>query len=375
MFEVRLPQTSEDDLESVIVFWHKSEGDTVNEGDVLVEVQTEKAVFEIEAEESGVLYEIRVPRSEVAGVGQVLATIAPSASTPIEKIDQQEKVESTEQSSESSQFVKVSPRIRRLARDLGVDLAIVKGTGRNGHITEEDLHQAVKQESRPDFKSVPIVGVRKTIAKRMSESLVSTAQLTETAWADVTLLAEERSHRIDKVSWNDLLLFAVAKSLKQNPNINAHVFEEEIRQYEKVHLGVAVDTEDGLYVPVIKNADELSLLQLRDRVRELVEKVIQHRITPEELSGGTFTVTNLGSFGIQFFTPILNLPEAAILGVGKIETDLTLKNGQITERKRLPLSLTFDHRAIDGAPAAKFIQTLIGYLEEPARLLDEVLAK
>ncbi|MBI0578577.1 2-oxo acid dehydrogenase subunit E2 [Neobacillus cucumis] len=375
MFEVRLPQTSEDDLESVIVFWHKSEGDTVNEGDVLVEVQTEKAVFEIEAEESGVLYEIRVPRGEVAGVGQVLATIAPSASTPIEKIDQQEKVESTEQSSESSQFVKVSPRIRRLARDLGVDLAIVKGTGRNGHITEEDLHQAVKQESRPDFKSVPIVGVRKTIAKRMSESLVSTAQLTETAWADVTLLAEERSHRIDKVSWNDLLLFAVAKSLKQNPNINAHVFEEEIRQYEKVHLGVAVDTEDGLYVPVIKNADELSLLQLRDRVRELVEKVSQHRITPEELSGGTFTVTNLGSFGIQFFTPILNLPEAAILGVGKIETDLTLKNGQITERKRLPLSLTFDHRAIDGAPAAKFIQTLIGYLEEPARLLDEVLAK
>ncbi|WHY93677.1 dihydrolipoamide acetyltransferase family protein [Neobacillus cucumis] len=375
MFEVRLPQTSEDDLESVIVFWHKSEGDTVNEGDVLVEVQTEKAVFEIEAEESGVLYEIRVPRGEVAGVGQVLATIAPSASTPIEKIDQQEKVESTEQSSESSQFVKVSPRIRRLARDLGVDLAIVKGTGRNGHITEEDLHQAVKQESRPDFKSVPIVGVRKTIAKRMSESLVSTAQLTETAWADVTLLAEERSYRIDKVSWNDLLLFAVAKSLKQNPNINAHVFEEEIRQYEKVHLGVAVDTEDGLYVPVIKNADELSLLQLRDRVRELVEKVIQHRITPEELSGGTFTVTNLGSFGIQFFTPILNLPEAAILGVGKIETDLTLKNGQITERKRLPLSLTFDHRAIDGAPAAKFIQTLIGYLEEPARLLDEVLAK
>lgn len=375
MFEVRLPQTSEDDLESVIVFWHKSEGDTVNEGDVLVEVQTEKAVFEIEAEESGVLYEIRVPRGEVAGVGQVLATIAPSASTPIEKIDQQEKVESTEQSSESSQFVKVSPRIRRLARDLGVDLAIVKGTGRNGHITEEDLHQAVKQESRPDFKSVPIVGVRKTIAKRMSESLVSTAQLTETAWADVTLLAEERSHRIDKVSWNDLLLFAVAKSLKQNRNINAHVFEEEIRQYEKVHLGVAVDTEDGLYVPVIKNADELSLLQLRDRVRELVEKVSQHRITPEELSGGTFTVTNLGSFGIQFFTPILNLPEAAILGVGKIETDLTLKNGQITERKRLPLSLTFDHRAIDGAPAAKFIQTLIGYLEEPARLLDEVLAK
>ncbi|MGG1399019.1 dihydrolipoamide acetyltransferase family protein [Bacillus salipaludis] len=375
MFEVRLPQTSEDDLESVIVFWHKSEGDTVNEGDVLVEVQTEKAVFEIEAEESGVLYEIRVPRGEVAGVGQVLATIAPSASTPIEKIAQQEKVESTEQAFESSQFVKVSPRIRRLARDLGVDLAIVKGTGRSGHITEEDLHRAVEQENRLDFKSVPIVGVRKTIAKRMSESLVSTAQLTETAWADVTLLAEERSHIIEKVSWNDLLLFAVAKSLKQNPHINAHVFEEEIRQYEKVHLGVAVDTGDGLYVPVIKNADELSLLQLRDRVGELVEKVSQHRITPEELSGATFTVTNLGSFGIQFFTPILNLPEAAILGVGKIETDLTLKNSQITERKRLPLSLTFDHRAIDGAPAAKFLQTLIGFLEEPARLLDEVLAK
>jgi pyruvate dehydrogenase E2 component (dihydrolipoamide acetyltransferase) len=379
MYEVKLPQTSEDELESLIVFWHKSEGDVVEEGDVLVEVQTEKAVFEIEAEESGVINKILVPRGEIASVGQVLVTISAvveGTSSNNEKIEHEEKIlESGQPAEVSSHFVKTPPRIRRLARELGVDLASVLGTGRNGLVTEEDIRRCIKQESRLDYVTVPLTGIRKTIAKRMWDSLLSTAQLTETAWADVTLLAEERNRTLVKLTWNDLLLFAVAKSLKAHPNINAHVYEEEIRQCDKVHLGVAVDTEGGLYVPVVKNADELSLIQLRDQVSELVEKINQHRLSTEELSGATFTVTNLGGFGVQFFTPILNRPEAAILGIGKIETDLILKNGQLLERKKLPLSLTFDHRAIDGAPAAKFLQTIIGNLQEPSKLLEEVLAK
>lgn len=378
MYEVRLPKTSEDELESVIVFWHKSEGDSVEAGESLVEVQTEKAVFEIEAEKAGVLSKILVQRGEVASVGQVLATIASMEEEPSKtaaKADQKITAVLAPESSESSGFVKAPPRLRRLARELGVDLASVKGTGRNGQLTEEDIRLAAIPEVQPEYKTLPFTGIRKTIAKRMSESLHTTAQLTATAWADVTLLAEERNHLVEKFTWNDLILFASVKSLKVHPNINAHVLEEEIRQYETVHLGVAVDTEEGLYVPVIKNADTLSLAELRNQTRGLAVKVAHHRIATEDLKGATFTVTNLGSFGVQFFTPIINHPEAAILGLGKIETDLALKNGQVIECKRLPLSLTFDHRAIDGAPAAKFLQTLIGYLQEPARLFEEVLTK
>ncbi|PLR80175.1 hypothetical protein CVD25_07125 [Bacillus canaveralius] len=379
MFEVKLPQTSEEDLESVIVFWHKSEGDPVKEGDVLVEVQTEKAVFEIEAEESGVLKEILVPRGEVAGVGDVLAKIETAAeiSVDVEQTDPagEEPPKMSAAEAADPQFVRASPRVRRLARELGVDLASVKGTGRNGQPTEEDVRQASSQEDSSEYTAVPFSGVRKTIARRMSDSLQETAQLTETAWADVTLLDQERNRIQDSPSWNDLLLFAVVKSLSAHPEINAHVHEDQIHQYVKVHLGVAVDTEQGLFVPVVRNADELSLIELKERISQLVEKAKHNRLSTEELSGASFTVTNLGSFGIQFFTPIINRPEAAILGAGKIETDLILKVGQPAERKRLPLSLTFDHRAIDGAPAARFLQTVIRCLEEPAELLEEVLAK
>lgn len=377
MYEVKLPQTSEDTLESVIVFWHKSAGDPVQTGDVLVEVQTEKAVFEIEAEESGILAEIKVARGEVAHVGDVLATIGAAA----EKVPDGSAAQGTNGGetvlpgqSAGASFVKAPPRIRRLARELGVDLSAVKGSGRNGHITEEDVRGAAEAESQPGYTAVSFSGIRKTIAKRMTDSLLTAAQLTETAWADVTLLDEERKRSEIKFTWNDLLLFAVVKALKKHPNINAHVLDE-IQQYANVHLGVAVDTEDGLYVPVIKNAEELSLIQLAEQSRNLAERAKQHQLAASELTGATFTVTNLGRYGIQFFTPIINRPEAAILGVGKIEADLIFHDRQIVERKRLPLSLTFDHRAIDGAPAARFLQTVIQYLEEPSTIVDEVLAR
>lgn len=377
MYEVKLPQTAEDISESVIVFWHKSAGDEVKAGDVLVEVQTEKAVFEIEAEESGILAEIKIPRGEVASVGDVLATISLAAEAvegnPQMAGDVTTALTALEQK-ESPQFVKAAPRIRRLARELGVELSTITGTGRNGHITEEDVRNSATAVSISEYKVVPITGIRKTIANRMTESLLSSAQLTETAWADVTLLDTERKRAETMLTWNDLMLFAAVKALKQHPNMNAHVLDE-IHQYENVHLGIAVDTEDGLYVPVIKNADELSIIQLAAQARNLADKAKERRLAASELSGATFTVTNLGSFGIQFFTPIINRPEAAILGVGKIETDLIFHERQIVERKRLPLSLTFDHRAIDGAPAAQFLHTVISYLQEPSMLLDEVLAK
>ncbi|PLT29209.1 dihydrolipoamide acetyltransferase family protein [Peribacillus deserti] len=378
MNEVKLPQTSEEDLESVVIFWHKSEGDAVNEGDVLVEVQTEKAVFEIEAEESGILNEILVQRGEVAGVGDILATISSPAENAVNRehndLINKEQLQAAPDNQGETQFVRVSPRIRKLARDLGVDLASVKGSGRNGQHTEQDIQNAAK-EKLSDYRVLAFNGVRKTISRRMSDSLQTSAQLTQTAWADVSLLDQERNRMQESITWNDILVFAVTKSLQIHKHINAHVFEEEIHQYQQVHLGIAVDTQEGLFVPVIKKADEFNLIQLKDQVHRLIQKAKENKLSTDEMSGGTFTITNLGSFGIEFFTPIINRPEAAILGAGKIVTDLVLKEGEVTERKKLPLSLTFDHRAIDGVPAAKFLQTVIAYLQEPSKLLDEVLAK
>lgn len=383
MFEVKLPQLSEDDLESLIVLWHKSEGDNIKKGDVLVEVQTEKAVSEIEAEEDGVLSKIVVERGEVASVGDVLAVIAPAAEVNKDaaSVDtdggtglHEPASGSSAEAQQNRQFVRVPPRLRKMARELGVDLASVIGTGRNEQPTEEDIRKAARN-AQADFKIIPITGVRKTIANRMSKSLQATAQLTLTAWADVTLLDQERRMLPVGVTWNDLLLFVAAKSLVLHPNVNSQVFYEEIHQYDRVHLGIAVDTKDGLFVPVIRNAHELRLTELKEKAANLAEQARQHKLSAEELSGATFTVSNLGGFGVQFFTPILNEPEAAILGVGKIETDVVLKDGKAIERKRLPLSLTFDHRALDGAPAAKFLQEIVSYLNEPAKLLEDVLIK
>ncbi|KIL50643.1 dihydrolipoamide acetyltransferase family protein [Jeotgalibacillus soli] len=373
MYEVKLPQTSENESESVIVFWHKGEGDAVQKGDVLVEVQTEKAVFEVKSETSGILAEILMPRGEVATVGDVLATI--DMKEEASKNENESKSEESMQESltEETDFVRVSPRIRRLAKELGVSLKSIKGTGRGGQPTEEEIQKAAAQERDDPYQTVSFTGYRKTVAKRMLASLQSSAQLTETAWADVTLLDEERKRIYEDFTWNDLLLFAVTKALQEHPNINAHVHDEEIHEYKEVHLGVAVDTENGLYVPVIKNADELTIIQLKEKGRLLIEKAKNQKLSPDEQSGASFTVTNLGRFGIQFFTPIINRPEAAILGIGKIETDLVLKGGEVTERKKLPLSLTFDHRAIDGVPAAKFLYTVIDYLQDPTKLVEKVL--
>jgi pyruvate dehydrogenase E2 component (dihydrolipoamide acetyltransferase) len=372
MVEVKLPKTSDDVLESVIVFWHKSEGDTVKEGDVLVEVQTEKAVFEVEAEANGILKEIIVPRGEVAVVGDVLATITPEViDKAIDGVEPTEPKEQSESRGKDTSFVRVAPRIRKLAKDLGVDLLTIQGTGRNGTPTEDDVRQAASGQVK-EYDVVSYSKTRQTIAKRMINSLQSSAQLTETAWANVTNLAEVRDQLKTKYSWNHFIFFAVINALKEHRNLNAHIFDEELHQFKKVHLGIAVDSNEELLVPVLKNADELSLFKLKEESDKLIEKAKARKLSSDQLSGSTFTISNLGTYGIQFFTPILNPPEAAILGVGSMETDLMLQEGRVVERLRIPLSLTFDHRAIDGLPAAKFLNSVITYLEKPAQLFDSI---
>ncbi len=375
MIEVKLPRIDEDHNESSIVFWHKQVGDAIQKGDVLVEVQTEKAVTEIDADSDGIMNEIIVKRGEVASVGDIICTIDQegNGSESIEINAKESKTsKQVSEKQEKSTFVRVSPRLRKIAKELKVALTDVKGTGSGGKITEQDIRNTAEGSEAISSRETgtQLTGIRKTIATRMKQSLQDSAQLTETAYADVTELANIRANSTQKVSWNTWLMYVAIKALKQNKGLNAHVENDWYTQYQEVHLGFATDTEDGLIVPVVKNAHLLHLVDLNKEIAELATSVRNKKIHSKDLSGSTFTVTNLGSFGVHFFTPIINPPEVAILGLGKIETYVVLKDGIPQERKRLPISLTFDHQVIDGAPAGRFIQSFVELLEHPDRLSE-----
>ncbi|WP_170070313.1 dihydrolipoamide acetyltransferase family protein [Planifilum fimeticola] len=370
--EIRLPQTSEEVRESLIVFWHRSEGDWVKQGEVLVEVQTEKAVFEIEAPVTGRLINILVKRGEVAAVDDILAVIEPAAEEPAVSV--REKTGDTEKAKKSEErdhhFVRASPRVRRLAKELKVDLTTLVGTGPEGRITEKDVRRAANSlPSSAEESITPLTPVRRTIARRMMESLGRSAQLTITAWADVTRLSVRGRELAPEIGFTAWILRATVLSVEKHPYMNAVWEENGIRTFSSVHLGIAVDTEEGLLVPVIPRAERMSLRQLDEAVRRIAEEARSQKLAAKDLKGSTFTVSNLGPYGVQFFTPILNPPEAALLGVGQIDSRLVLEGERPVEQKRLPLSLTFDHRIIDGAPAARFLQTLVGLLADPDRLL------
>lgn len=418
MAEVRVPKTTEEGYDSVVVFWHVQEGSPVKAGDVLVEIQTEKAVFEVTAPVDGVVAKIFKNRGEVVSVGEILAVIdetgaaAPEAGSPggissagAKDAGEQQGVGAAGARKEDRTFVSASPRVRRLARELGVDLSIVRGTGPGGRPTEEDVRryaeaqrgvtvgptgQAAQVEGVPNSISavsgalsalseapsasgegtaVPLTGVRRIIARRMMESLQGSAQLTETAWADVTRLMEHRKRWAPEASLNDWVLRAVVLALKDHPALNAHWSESGIILHSRIHLGMAVDTDRGLLVPVIRDADRLALGELHAEASLLAEKARSGRLEHREMTGSTFTVSNLGGYGIQFFTPILNPPEVGLLGVGRVEPYLVLTDKGIEQKLRLPLSLTFDHRAVDGGPAARFLGAVMEYLQHPERLI------
>lgn len=365
MAEITLPRFDENYEESSIIFWHKQEGDQVEKGDVLVEVQTEKAVSEIEAETDGILEKIVVKRGDVAKVGDVLGVIGAggAASTREGQATKSETEQAGQQATKQS-FVRVAPRLRKLAKELNVNLNEVTGTGRGGNITEDDIRNHADGGSSGEA----LTGIRKTIADKMKLSLQNSAQLTESAYADVTELAKYRESYDVKLSWNSWIVSALIKALQEHPYMNG-LFEDDVWQEgDEVHLGIATDTEQGLLVPVIKNAGNLSVKAIDEKIRELAQAAQDRTLEQSSLSGSTFTITNLGGFGIHFFTPIINPPEVAILGVGKVDAYAAFENGEVKEKQRIPLSLTFDHQVIDGAPAARFMQTLIGYLEQPEKI-------
>lgn len=278
---------------------------------------------------------------------------------------------------------KASPLAKRMAREAGLDLATVPGTGPGGRITKEDVEGAIAQRESMEVapthtyasegEAVPLSGMRAVIAERMLASSQGTARVTLTSTVDATALVairaqlnQELSDRLGfRFSYNDVLIKVLATALKEFPYMNAHQERGAVRLLPYVHIGLAVDTERGLMVVVVRDADQKSIQEIARDTRDKTERAMTGTISPDELSGGTFTLTNLGAFGVEAFTPIINPPEVAVLGVGRIEEAPMAYQGKVALRHRLALSLTFDHRWVDGAPAARFLHRIGELIEKP----------
>jgi pyruvate dehydrogenase E2 component (dihydrolipoamide acetyltransferase) len=379
--EVRLPQAGMGMTDGTVLDWLKQVGDEVSEGECIAEVEAAKTTLEIEAPCAGVLARIVTPAGTLVPVREVMAVIAlpgeavgeggvagpvePPAAPPVSAAAPAPAAPVPE--APAAAAVQVVPAARRLAREHGVDLADVTGSGPSGRITEADVRAHFDEAAG----AVPLTGTRGLIARRMVASLRDSAQFTLTRSADVTDLAGLHDHggMPDGVTYTDVLGYAAVKSLAEHPALNAHVVGDQIRPAARVHLGIGIETGSALIVGVLAGADAATLAEFSARRRALTERVRAGLADVTELQGSTFTVTNLGSAGVDAFTPIINPPEVAILGTGRITDQPVPDGGGVAWRKALTLSLTADHRAVDGAPAARFLATLAGYLADPAALL------
>jgi len=432
--EVILPKQGQSVETCLILGWKKKVGEQVQEGEALVEVETDKASFEIPAPVSGTLLAVYHEQGEdvpvlapLALIGQAgeaaTALAVPTPATP------QSAAKAAEPTPTSAAAIRrdqpaargnapgrrplpISPRARRLAERSGLSAAEAvallpqgRGSGPGGRILERDVHQALKarrvepaprrdtptaapRAASPAFAAefpgpvteVPVKGVRKIIAERMLASLAGSAQYTLQAWANAEVLtayrqrlkASDESLGLRGITIGDMVNYAAARTLAGHPEANAHFAEGRILQFARVHLGFAVDTPRGLLVPVIRNADSLSLKRLAAEGARLAQACQEGTVSPEALSGGTFTVSNLGALGIEFFTPVLNPPQVAILGVGGIQlrpVQDPAAPGGVAFRPHLALSLTANHQVLDGAPAARFLAELARNIENIGLLL------
>ena len=409
---VRAPLAQPGETRTIIA-WTKEIGDPVSAGEPICEVETDKATVEIESQTDGVLvaklFEVGAEIPEdgpiamvgdpdeigAAEIGMADAAAEPGDAAPPEPAVPPEPAAAPAPQPAAPRRLAVSPRARKRAAELSVTLAGLTGTGPGGRIIERDVLAAgvlaagalaagsAAQPAAPEPAAadqvIPVRGARRLVAERMHASLRDTAQLTMTSYADATRLLQLRAafktadpqFEMSGVTLNDLLLFAVARTLTEHPEINATCRDGEsgleIVRSAAVHLAFAVDTPRVLMVPVIRDAAGLRVRELSKRAADLAERCREGSIAPAELSGGTFTVSNLGSFGVESFTPILNPPQAAILGVGAVSWRPI---GEQEVQQQIALSLTIDHRLIDGAPAARFLQTLCARIAE----LDVLLA-
>jgi pyruvate dehydrogenase E2 component (dihydrolipoamide acetyltransferase) len=353
--KVVMPRLSLTMKEGTVGKWYKKEGESVEKGEPIVEVVSEKATYDLEAPSSGILRKVLVQ----AGVDVPVNAIIGVITAPEEPFSEAEITAETqvEVEAEGEKRVPASPAAKRLAREQGVDLSTVKGSGPEGRIVEEDVQSLIEQkaETTPKVKqTIHLSGYKKTTAERLSRSFRTAPHSAIIMETDVSKAAE--LHHKTQVSYTAIIVKAVAEALNEFPLLNSTLEGDRIKMFEDVNVGVAVATENGLIVPVIHNADKKPLEEIEAAIKELTEKARQAKLTKEELTGGTFTITNLGMYDVDFFTPIINPPEAAILGIGKITEKPVASNARIEIKPVLMLSLSYDHRILDGAPAAQFLQ-------------------
>lgn len=385
--EFKFPDVGEGIAEGEIVRWLVKEGDWVKEDQDLVEVETDKAVLTLNSPYTGKIEKLCGNEGEIIKVGALLTTIREEAETAAgaesARKDSGTVVGSLAEAIEVVRPVLATPAVRALARQMMVDLASVKGNGPAGRITKEDVEKAAgKSASQPSpaadiygpVERIPLRGIRRTVAKRMAEASKHVAEVTIWEDADITELEQVRAKQREatkqqgvKLTYLPFLIKASIAALKAHPYFNATLDEEtqEIILKKYYNLGIAVDTSDGLIVFVIKEADRKSLLDLARETAALAEKARLRKIDLPELRGSTFTITNYGVVGASYGTPIINHPEVAILGLGKIEDRAVVRGGQIVIRKIMPLSLAFDHRVIDGVEAGRFLGVVIQHLVDP----------
>lgn len=385
--EVIMPKFGLTMQEGTIQHYLKYPGEAVRAGQPLYEVETEKVLYEVEAPASGTLATTLVPEGETVECGAVVAVIAEAGDdvaaivasygngaerrTAVSAAPRKTATGAMADDSGVTRQV-ASPVARKLAAELDVDLSSVSGSGPGGRITREDVERAARagapsksvaplSAAMSNVGAIAMRGIRKTIAERMVLSLREGAQLTISTEADVTAAVEmrERISRQFDFTYTDLMIHAVARALVRHPRMNSQLVGDTIVPAAQVNVGMAVALEEGLIVPIIFSAETKPLREIATMTRHLGERARTGKLRLEDVSGGTFTITNLGSYGIDVFTPIVNPGETGILGVGRIIEKPAIHRGEIARRSMMTLSLTFDHRIIDGAPAAQFLQTVV----------------
>lgn len=419
---ITMPRLSDTMEEGTVASWLKKEGDTVEEGDILAEIETDKATMEFESFHKGVLLKIGIQEGETAPVDQLLAIIGP-AGTDVSGIDlkgkseapkketkkeapKQEETspeavvekkeasvpdysgpkessnESSAGSSNSGGRIFASPLAKKMAADKGIDLGTVKGTGENGRVTKKDIenykpstasanntHAVFEAVGTETFEEVPNSQMRKTIAKRLGQSKFTAPHyyLGLDLDMDNAIASRKAINELPdtKISFNDMVIKAAAMALRLHPKVNTTWTDAATKIAKHIHIGVAVAVDDGLLVPVLPFADQMSMQQIGGKVRELAGKARNKKLQPKEMEGSTFTISNLGMFGITEFTSIINQPNSAIMSVGAIVQQPVVKDGQIVIGNVMRITLACDHRTVDGATGAAFLQTFKSYIENP----------
>jgi pyruvate dehydrogenase E2 component (dihydrolipoamide acetyltransferase) len=412
---VYMPKLSDTMTEGVVAAWNKKIGDAVKAGEILAEIETDKATMEFESFYDGILLHIGVETGQAAPVNSILAIIGekgedisglltgtPAPTAEITKESETPKVETVVPKPEpvkestpvatkasapvvsNSDRIFASPLAKKLAEEKGIDISSVAGTGDGGRIVKRDVdHYTPYTPAERTFSSAPsgtesfhdetVSQMRKTIARRLAESKFTAPHfyLTLSIDMDNAIAARKTLNAMEgvKVSFNDMVVKAVALSLKQHPNVNSAWMGDFIRRNDHVHIGVAVAVDEGLLVPVIRFADTKGLLQLSSEVKDYAKRAKEKKLQPSDWEGNTFTISNLGMFGIETFTAIINPPDSCILAVGGINEVPVVKNGNVVPGNVMKVTLSCDHRVVDGAMGASFLQTFKNYMENPVAML------